>query len=176
MKLKEKKQKEISQVKVKKAPSKAQRHIKSLWTLVMLQLKDKIDFSFLKSARKTIFKVIYSILWFVGLTALIYLMFSLVVKFGLFSFLQTFNFRALLILMTVLFILSFFSCLFNVTRTLYFSKDNQVLMTMPASNGTIFSSKLIVCFIYELIKNVTYILPFFIAYGLVMKLSFFFFL
>lgn len=176
MKFKEKKQKEVSQVKAKKTPSKAQRYVKSLWTLVMLQLKDKIDFSFLKSTRKTIFKVIYSILWFAGLTAIIYLMFSLVVKFGLFSFLQTFNFRALLILMTVLFILSFFSCLFNVTRTLYFSKDNQVLMTMPASNGTIFSSKLIVCFIYELIKNVTYILPFFIAYGLVMKLSFFFFL
>ena len=69
MKFKEKKQKEVSQVKAKKASSKAQRYVKSLWTLVMLQLKDKIDFSFLKSTRKTIFKVIYSILWFAGLTA-----------------------------------------------------------------------------------------------------------
>ena len=60
-----------------------------LKTLVMLQLKDKIDFSFLKSKKKTLFKVIYSILLFTGLTALITIMFSLIVKFGIFSFLQS---------------------------------------------------------------------------------------
>lgn len=144
--------------------------------LVMLQLKDKVDFSFLKSKKKTLFKVIYSLLFFGGLTALIYLMFSLVMKFGIFSFLQTINFRAYLVLMTILFVLSFFSCLVNVTKTLYFSKDNQVLMTMPASDGKIFASKLIVCYIYELLKNVNYIFPFFIAYGLIMKLSILYFL
>ncbi len=147
-----------------------------LKTLVMLQLKDKIDFSFLKSKKKTLFKVIYSILLFTGLTALITIMFSLIVKFGIFSFLQTINFRAFLVLMTILFLLSFFSCLVNVTKMLYFSKDNPVLMTMPVSNGTIFASKLIVCFVYEIIKNVTYVLPFLLAYGIIMKLSIFYFL
>ena len=63
----------------------------SLKPLVMMQLKDKIDFSYLKSAKKTIFKIIYSILLFVVLTAVIYLMFSLVISFGLFSFLKTFT-------------------------------------------------------------------------------------
>lgn len=162
---------DTASVKTKGKSKLASSNFGGLKPLVMLQLKDKIDFSFLKSKKKTLFKTIYSILFFVGLTALIYLMFSLVVQFGLFSFLQTLNFRAYLVLMTILFILSFFSCLVNVTRTLYFSKDNQVLMTMPVSDGKIFSSKLIVCFIYELIKNVSYIFPFFIAYGLVMKLS-----
>ncbi len=147
-----------------------------LKTLVMLQLKDKIDFTFLKSKKKTLFKVIYSLLLFAVLTALIFLMFTAVIKFGIFSFIQTLNFRAFLVLMTILLLLSFFSCLVNVTKTLYFSKDNPVLMTMPVPNSTIFTSKLIVCFIYELIKNVTYMLPFLIAYGLVMKLSFFYFL
>lgn len=149
------------------------RHLK---TLVMIQLKDKIDFSFLKSKKKTLFKIVYSILLFTGLTALISIMFSLIVKFGIFSFLQTINFRAFLVLMTILLLLSFFSCLVNVTKTLYFSKDNPVLMTMPVSNGTIFASKLIVCFVYELIKNISYILPFLIAYGIIMKLSIFYFM
>lgn len=149
---------------------------KQLKTLVLLQLKDKIDFSFLKSKKKTLFKVIYSILLFSGLTALITIMFSVIIKFGIFSFLQTLNFRAFLVLMTFLLILSFFSCLVNVTKTLYFSKDNPVLMTMPVPNGTIFASKLIVCYIYELIKNVSYILPFLLAYGIVMKLSILYFL
>ena len=105
-------------VKTKGKSKLASSNFGGLKPLVMLQLKDKIDFSFLKSKKKTLFKTIYSILFFVGLTALIYLMFSLVVQFGLFSFLQTLNFRAYLVLMTILFILSFFSCLVNVTRTL----------------------------------------------------------
>ena len=158
------------------AKQKQPKNYGQLKPLVMLQLKDKVDFSFLKSKKKTLFKVIYSLLFFGGLTALIYLMFSLVMKFGIFSFLQTINFRAYLVLMTILFLLSFFSCLVNVTKTLYFSKDNQVLMTMPVSDGKIFASKLIVCFIYELLKNANYIFPFLIAYGLIMKLSFLYFL
>ena len=158
------------------AKQKKPKNYGQLKPLVMLQLKDKVDFSFLKSKKKTLFKAIYSLLFFGGLTALIYLMFSLVMKFGIFSFLQTINFRAYLVLMTILFLLSFLSCLVNVTKTLYFSKDNQVLMTMPASDGKIFASKLIVCYIYELLKNVNYIFPFFIAYGLIMKLSILYFL
>ena len=143
--------------------------------LVMLQLKDKIDFSFLKSKKKTLFKIIYSILLFVIVTASVYVIFSLVVGLGLFSFLKTLNFRVLLVLMTILLLLSFVSCLANVTKTLYFSKDNPVLLTMPVSNGKVFFSKLIVCYIYELIRNASYILPFLIAYGLCMGLPLFYY-
>ena len=144
--------------------------------LVLMQLKDKIDFSFTKSKKKTIFKVISSLALFISLTAIIYLMFSLIVSFGVFSFLKTLNFRAYLVLMTLIFALSFLSCLLKVTNTLYFSKDNPVLITMPVSQSSIFSSKLIVCFIYELIKNFSYILPFFFAYGLIMGLPIVFYL
>jgi len=144
--------------------------------LVMMQLKDKIDVSFLKSVRKTIFKIIYTILFFAALTIGIYFVFKLVIVLGLFSFLQTLNFRVYLVLMSVLFFLSFLSCLINITRTLYFSNDNQVLLTMPVSTSRLFASKMIVCFIYELLKNSTYILPFFLAYGLVMSLPLSFYL
>ncbi len=149
---------------------------KFLRPLVMMQLKDKIDFSFLKNRKKTLFKIIWTLIGFVVTTVAIYLVFSLIVKFGLFSFIQTLNFRAFLILMTIIIILSTLSCLVNVTSTLYFAKDNSVLLTMPVKSSTIFSSKIIVCFIYELIKNYTFVWPFLIAYGLVMKLSFVYFL
>ncbi|MBO4569694.1 MAG: hypothetical protein J5689_00555 [Clostridia bacterium] len=151
-------------------------NFKLLNPLVMMQLKDKVDFSYLKSRKKTIFKTVFSVATFVLITALIYLLFNIVVGLGLFSFLQVLNFRVYLVLMTILFGLSFLSCLVNVTKTLYFAKDNPVLLTLPVTNGMIFSSKLIVCFVYELLKNVTYILPFFIAYGLVMKLPVWFYL
>ena len=149
---------------------------KLLRPLVLMQLKDKIDFSFLKSKKKTIFKVVFSLLLFIGITAVVYLAFRLIIGLGLFSFVSTMNFKAYLIVMTILFVLSFVSCLTNVTKTLYFAKDNQVLLTFPVKNSTTFTSKLLVCLIYEFIKNTTYILPFFWGYGLVMKLSFTFFI
>ncbi len=149
---------------------------KYLKPLVMMQLKDKIDFSFLKNRKKTLFKIIWTLLGFAVAVAAIYLIFSLIVQFGLFSFLQTFNYRVFLVIMTILIILSGISCLVNVTGTLYFAKDNPVLLTMPVSSGTIFSSKIIVCYIYELLKNVTFIWPFLIAYGMVMALPFTYYL
>lgn len=151
-------------------------YFKTLSPLVLMQLKDKLDLSFLKSKKKTLFKIIYSILLFVGLTAIIWFIFNLIVNLSLFSLLKILNFRAFLVLMTVLMILSFLSCLTNITKTLYFSKDNSVLLTMPVTTNQLFTSKLIVVLIYELIKNNTYILPFLIAYGLIMKLSFAYFL
>ena len=153
------------------------RQVKSgLLALVLMQLKDKIDFSFFKSTKKTIFKIVYTILTFVGISALVFLLFNIIVGLHLFSFTRVLNFRLYVLLLSILFVLAFLSCLVNVTNTLYFSKDNQVLLTMPVKSGTIFMSKLIVCFTYELIKNTTYILPFFVAYGLVMKLSIFYFM
>ena len=143
---------------------------KKLTTLTSMQFKDQINFSFLKSKKKTFAKIIYSIIIFVVVTLAIQLILNLIVQLGLFSFLQTLNYRVYLVLMTVLFILSFISCLVKVTNTLYFSKDNSVLITLPVKNNMIFTSKLIVCFIYELLKNISYILPFFFAYGMVMSL------
>ena len=145
-------------------------YFKGLKTLVLMQLRDKVDFSFLKSPKTVLFKTVYKVLLFGLITFAIKILFDYIVGLGLFSFVKELNFRAFLVLMTVLFTLSFISCLFKVTNTLYFAKDNAFLVTMPTNNHTLFLSKLIVCLIYEFIKNVNYILPFLIAYGLNMGL------
>lgn len=145
-------------------------YFKGLKTLVLMQLKDKLDFSFLKSRKTVLFKSVYKVLLFALITFAIKILFDYIVGLGLFSFVKELNFRAFLVLMTVLFTLSFISCLFKVTNTLYFAKDNAFLVTMPTNSHTLFVSKLAVCLIYEFIKNVNYILPFLIAYGLNMGL------
>jgi len=142
---------------------------KNLRVLTAMQFKDQIDFSFLKSKRKTFAKILYSIIMFLVVTIVIQTILSLVVQLGLFSFVRILNYRVYLVLMTVLLILSFIACIVKVTTTLYFSKDNLVLITLPVNNSMIFTSKLVVCYIYELIKNVSYLLPFFFAYGMVMN-------
>ena len=134
---KEKMQKSQQQVKMKKKSSNFFKAIfggianffKQLIPLVMMQLKDQKDFSHYKKKRHILFKIVYSIIIFVAITFIVKILLSLVVTFGLFSFVQTLNFRAYLVLMSVLFIFSFISCLVKVTNTLYFSKDNLVLIT-----------------------------------------------
>jgi len=147
-------------------------YFKALTPLVMMQLKDKLDLSNFRKKKQTFFKLVWSVVRFALVTALVYLMFMLVVQFGIFSFVQTLNFRAYLVIMTLIMILSFIACLVKTTNTLYFSKDNPVLITMPVKNSMLFTSKLVVCFIYEFVKNFNYIAPFLIAYGLIMRLSF----
>ena len=97
---------------------------KNLRVLTAMQFKDQIDFSFLKSKRKTFAKILYSIIMFLIVTIIIQTILSLVVQLGLFSFVRILNYRVYLVLMTVLLILSFIACLVKVTTTLYFSKDN----------------------------------------------------
>ena len=48
--------------------------VKALRPLVMMQLKDKMDLSYLKSTKQTIAKVVLSVLAFVLITAVIFLL------------------------------------------------------------------------------------------------------
>lgn len=147
---------------------------KELKPLVMMQLKDKLDISF-KNKKRALFKVIYTLLSFAIITFVIYFLFNLIVNLSLFSFLKTLNFRFYLIIITFVSLLSLLSCVISITKTLYFAKDNTVLLTMPVTTNKLFVSKIIVQFLYELIKNSFYILPLLIAYGLIMKLGFLYF-
>ena len=127
--------------------------MKFLKPLVMMQLKDKIDFSFLKSRKKTITKIVFTILGFVAVTAVCYLMFYISSLLNLFSLLPTVPLTVMVVIFTLMFILSCFTCTIGLMKKLYFSPDNQVLLTFPVKSNMIFVSKLIVFYIYELIKN-----------------------
>ncbi len=150
--------------------------MRNLRTLVMMQLKDKIDFSFLKSKQKTIFKVVFTILKFAIITGLIYLGFSLVSGMRLVSLLPGIPVEVLTIIITLMMGLSILACTFGLMKSLYFSLDNRVLLTLPTSRLTIFASKLLVYYIYEIFRNVTYILPIFIAYAMINGYPIYFYL
>ena len=134
--------------------------------LVMMQLKDKIDFSFLSSKKKTITKVVFTILAFVAVTALCFVFFMLSSMLNLFSLVNVIPTSLMVFIFTIMFLLSCISCTFGLMKKLYFSPDNQVLLTFPVKPNMGFVSKLIVFYIYELIKNLYFMIPVFIAYGI----------
>ena len=112
--------------------------------LIMMQLKDKLDFSFLSSRKKTITKVVFTILAFVAVTALCFVFFMLSSMLNLFSLVNVIPTSLMVFIFTIMFLLSCIACTFGLMKKLYFSPDNQVLLTFPVKPNMVFVSKLIV--------------------------------
>ncbi len=142
--------------------------MKHLYALVMMQLKDKLDFSFTASTQKLISKIVFTLLKFIAVAAVTYLLFSvlplLVFTGGVPKELMVFIFG-------VIFFLSVLSCTIGLMKNLYFADDNKVLITFPVNANLIFLSRLIVFYIFELKKSVFLTIPIFIAFGLVSSVS-----
>ena len=134
-------------------------------TLVTMQLKEHLSFSFKADKKGALTKMILFIVLLLGVTAIIFVVFWLlgylnIVGNGIIP-VPLFN-----ILLYLILILNLVSCLHRLTKSLYFSEDNQVLLTYPVNSGVIFLSKLVVYYIMELLKNFALLVPLFLAYGL----------
>ncbi len=143
--------------------------MKHLKALVMMQLKDKLDFSFLSTKQKIISKVVFTVLKFAIVAAVAYVVFMLL------SMLLFIDGRVPSELMTfvfgVIFILSVFSCMIGLMQSLYFADDNRVLITFPVDGNVIFLSKLIVYYVFELKRSIFLTIPIFVGFGIFSKMS-----
>lgn len=139
----------------------------ALKTLVLMQLKDKLDLSFVKSKRSLLFKSVLSVAKLVAVTAIFYLLFVVCNLLGVFYPTGCIPDTVANVLFTVMQIMSIITCIVGITQALYMTADNRVLLTLPASSATVFFSKLILYYIFELKRNLTFTLPMFIAYGMI---------
>ena len=141
-----------------------------------MQLKDKLDIGFIKDKARVIRKVIFFILRFLIVAAISFAL--LFVS----SFLRIFHNSPFLptsimtVVMTIILLISTFTCTVDLIKSLYLAEDNQVLITYPISANRIFLSKIIVFYLYEIYKNVTFTLPIFLAYGFLSPVNWFFYI
>lgn len=145
------------------------RSFSALMTLTAMQLKEKMDVSYLKSFKATLFKIIFMIIEFAAVTAVCALLFFVCQLFGVFD---PINKRIPTnILTTVLAVMMGLSIIFTtggLVKSLYLSKDNLVLLTFPTTPMIVYLSKLLVYYVYELKKNFLFLIPFFIGYGIIL--------
>lgn len=147
----------------------------SLKTLVTMQIKEKMDFSYLKSKRQTVFKITWFFLGFAVVTALIAVLFYFVKLLGLFSLVKDIPTSVISIAFSVMLALSVVTDTVGLMRALYFSRDNTVLLTLPAPPALVFFSKLAVYYIYELKKSFLFTIPLFVAYGIIKGLPIYYY-
>ena len=142
-----------------------------LKTLTLMQLKEKLDMSYLGNFRKTLFKIVWSVIEFALITAVCYIVFYFIKMLGVFSLTADVPGTVMVVIFTVMFLFSVGYSTVGLVKSLYFSKDNSVLLTLPATPSLVFLSKLAVYYVYELKKNFMFTVPIFIGYGLVKGLT-----
>lgn len=153
-------------VKTAKSASGAAQYLRDLKTLVMMQLKDKMDLSFVKSKRKTLFKVAAILGQILLSGAAFFLFFFLASALKLFSFSGAVPSELVTAMFTLIFLLAIVTCTVGLTNALYLTADNRVLLTLPVQSNMVFLSKFVLYFIFELKKNAVLLLPMYVAYGI----------
>lgn len=143
--------------------------MKNLRILVKMQLKEQLNFKRLEISDVGVFHILVSVLGAVLKFALITALcaaFLIVSKMiGLFSFANLpIPDSVISLVFSVMLLMSVISCIIGLTKSMYYAKDNAVLLTLPCVPFQVYLSKLIIFFIFEIKRNFSFIVPLFIAY------------
>ena len=138
--------------------------MKNLKTLVLMQIRDKIDFSN-NTTKGKLRLILFELLKFIAVTAISFGILLLLTKF-VFTYDETP--KILVLVITISMALSIIFVTYSLMKSLYFADDNKVLITFPVKANLIFLSKIVVFYIYELKKNITFLIPIFVSAALIM--------
>ncbi len=141
-------------------------YLRNLKTLVIMQLRDKLDLSFIRSVRSTIIKVVLTVIKMAVVIVVFWLLFYVSKMLSVFRPFGYIPDTVVNVIFTLIQLMSVITCTVGLTKTLYMTADNRVLLTLPVSSTNVYMSKLILYYIFELKKNVGLTLPLFVAYGI----------
>ena len=145
-------------------------------TLVIMQLKDKLDLGFIKDKAQLIRKIVFFVLRFAIVTALSYGLFYLSAFLRIFHNSPYIPASVMTVVMTIVLVFSTITCTNDLIKALYNSPDNQVLITYPISANKVFLSKIIVFYINEIYRSFSFTVPLFFAYSFLAPTHWFFYI
>ena len=147
----------------------------SLTNLTMMQLKEKLNFSFKAHPKKSLLSLSFFLIGFALVTVACYFIIYFTKIMQIFDFNGTFPTSILVVIFTLMFFLSLVFTTISLVKALYFSRDNFVLLTLPTTPSIVFLSKLLVHYVNELKKNALFLIPLFIAYGINTRLPIYYY-
>ena len=132
-------------------------HNHKIFPLVFFQLSDKLDFSWLKSKKDFIRKIVFGIIKFFAIVGIVAFVLGIFSFFGIINKSEMVDLYVLFF--TLMSILLIMSNTHHLTQSLYYAEDNKLLVTFPVSSTTLFFSKVIVFLIFDFIKNLGLLIP-----------------
>ena len=138
-----------------------------LFVLVMMQLKDKWNISWKANKKAALFKLVGQVLIFAAMIAIVYFALTLTSTRLAIFMTSKIPFNAMLPILLVVVVFETISILIGLTRALFFSKDNVVLITYAVKFDYLFFSKLLVYYVDAIKKSFMLLLPLFISFGII---------
>ncbi|MCD8209707.1 MAG: hypothetical protein LUC31_02695 [Coprobacillus sp.] len=139
--------------------------------LYRMQVREKVDFSYLKSAKKALGRGLVLLAEFAIVMAVTYGILWGCRYLGLFSPLGIIPTSVMNVVFIVLFLFSIISCMISLSRDLFKAKDNVVLETYPVKANDIYLSKLAVAVVKEVRRTIIFYVPIFFAYAVIAGLA-----
>lgn len=133
-----------------------------LKTLTLMQLGNKYSFKRITDKKKYALNMMFRALSIIAVVIVMFLLFS-VIKSVLFL---PVNRTTFLFLLFISQLISILACTLGLVESLYYGKDNPILLSFPARHHEVFVSKLLAYYLNELIKNLYFVVPMFVAFGL----------
>lgn len=133
-----------------------------IYKLTMMQLGEKLDLGKLRDKKGLIKTIAQKVMGLILLSMVIFVL-LFVIKHMLFIKIDKSFFILVLMLLQLMSLISASS---GLTHSMYLARDNQLLFSYPVKANEIFMSKIAVFLTYELLRNITYLFPFLLAFGL----------
>ena len=131
--------------------------MKNFWPLVFMQLKDKLDLSWVKQKKSLIQKIVFAVIKFLLLGGIVFALLYILNFLMIIYKSEVINFY--IIFFALMFVLSLFSITTGLMKSLYFADDNKMLVTLPVTSSQLFYSKLIVYLLFQIKKDIDILLP-----------------
>ena len=132
--------------------------MKRLLQLTLFQIKDKLDFSWVKSKKTLIQTIVFGLLRFIVVTAISFAVLFILTFVGFIN-----KYDAVLpiftLFLTLIIFLNLCSATHSLMKSLYYSDDNKVLITFPVTSNQLFFSKLLVYLVFEIKKSFSLLIP-----------------
>lgn len=144
--------------------------MRSLYILVLMQLKEQMNWGRYKDEKLKFFRVLLAVVGAIGkFAAAAVLCFAFLYAGGYLGvggsggYIPT---RMISFLFSVMLVMAVVSCTLGLTKSLYYARDNSVLLTLPCTPLQVYLSKLIIFFFFEIKRNFSFLVPLFVAYFL----------
>ena len=135
--------------------------MRQFFAVLKLQLDNTFTLFRSKDVKKVILNVLKTLLIFGIIFGGCWFIISRITFFLILKYNQSF----FAIILTLLLVISLVFSTSNVIRTMFVSKENQLLLCLPAKFDHLYLSKLVILYLKELIFNVLYVLPIMLAFG-----------
>jgi len=147
----------------------------SFFIIVRMLLVNNLNLDFQNKKKQAIVKIVSALIGFAAFGAVSFLFFFFASKFNIFSILSFVPETVPSIMTMAVFFIGFIPALLGLTKTLYWSADNKLMITFPCNGNTVFAARMFVFFIGQYLKALLIEVSFLFGYMIFARFPWFMF-